>query len=252
VPDPSRRWRELSASPGVVLLDGFHALKHALRFGGRVLLAVTGDRATALRLASSYAPDLARTLADLLVEVPPETYRELAGRAHPTGVAALAEVPAHLDAPAVADPAARRAPLVVLDNPRNLGNVGAVVRLAAGFEASGVLTLGGVDPWHPNAVRGSAGLHFALPVLAGDAGALPAGPLFALDPGGQDIRGLDIPDNALLAFGSERRGLSDGVRDRADVLVAIPMRRDVSSYNLATSVAMTLYHWLLRRPDSAR
>lgn len=229
------------------MLDGFHALKHALRFGGSVLLAVTDDRAAALRLAASYAPDLVPALTGLLVEVPADTYRGLAGRGHPTGVAALAEVPAHLGAPAVADPATRRAPLVVLDNPRNLGNVGAVVRLAAGLEASGVVTLGGIDPWHPNAVRGSAGLHFAVPVMAGDLAALPPGPLFALDPDGGDIRGVDIPDNALLAFGSERQGLSAPLRARADLLVSIPMRGDVSSYNLATSVAMTLYHWLIRR-----
>jgi len=236
-----------------VLLDGFHPLKHALRFGATVLIAVTDDRDAALRLAASLAPDLTGTLAGLLVEVPTETYRELVERPHPTGVAALARVPSYLGASTTGDasttggPAGRGAPLVVLDNPRNLGNVGAVVRLAAGIGASGVLTLGGVDPWHPAAVRGSAGLHFAVPVAAGSVEALPPGPLFALDPAGEDIRGLDIPDDALLAFGSERHGISAALRARSDTLVAIPMRRDVSSYNLATSVAMTLYHWLTHR-----
>src|SRR5690606_19250193 len=63
------------------------------------------------------------------------------------------------------------------------------------------------------------------------------------DPEGQDIRGIELPDDALLAFGSERSGLSPELRARADHLVALPMRPQVSSYNLATSVAMALYHW---------
>ncbi|MFD7096094.1 TrmH family RNA methyltransferase, partial [Streptomyces xanthophaeus] len=137
----------------------------------------------------------------------------------------------------------RLAPVVVLDNPRNLGNVGAVVRLAAGFGATGVVTRGDLDPWHPNVVRAGAGLHYATTVDRVEIATLPAGPLYALDPEGEDIRSLTLPDDALLAFGSERHGISPELRARADHLVSLPMRPQVSSYNLATSVAMTLFHW---------
>jgi RNA methyltransferase, TrmH family len=132
---------------------------------------------------------------------------------------------------------------VVLDNPRNLGNAGAVIRLAAGFGATGVVTTGTLDPWHPTVVRGGAGLHFATAVERLTVDELPSGPVFALDPEGDDIRGTKLPDDAVLAFGSERSGLSADLRARADHWVALPMRPQVSSYNLATSVAMTLYHW---------
>ena len=44
-----------------------------------------------------------------------------------------------------------------------------------------------------------------------------------------------------LAFGSERRGLSTALLDAADARVALPMRDGVSSLNLATAVAATLY-----------
>ncbi|MBX9396475.1 TrmH family RNA methyltransferase [Streptomyces sp. TRM72054] len=234
-------WRRLAGTS--VLLDGFHALKHALRFGAEVPLAVTADREAALALADELAPDVRQTLAALLTEVPESTYASLVPRPHPTAVAALALRPsraAHLRALARTP---RSAPVVVLDQPRNLGNAGAVIRLAAGFGATGVVTTGTLDPWHPTVVRGGAGLHFATAVERLDVGELPPGPLFALDPEGEDIRGLKLPDDALLAFGSERSGLSAAVRARADHLVALPMRPQVSSYNLATSVAMTLYHW---------
>jgi tRNA G18 (ribose-2'-O)-methylase SpoU len=131
----------------------------------------------------------------------------------------------------------------VLDRPRNLGNVGAVVRLAAGFGATGVVTTGDLDPWHPNAVRAGAGLHYATAVARTAPDALPPGPLYVLDPAGRDIRDTGLPDEALVVFGSERHGVSDGLRDRATALVSLPMRPQVSSYNLATSVGMALFHW---------
>ncbi|RAJ66587.1 tRNA G18 (ribose-2'-O)-methylase SpoU [Streptomyces sp. Amel2xB2] len=240
-----RRWRRLA--DGTVLLDGFHALKHAVRFGARVPLALAEDRAAALALAEELAPDLTGTLDGLLREVPRGTLSALVPRPHPTGVAALAV----RDDTAL--PAVRSAPVVVLDEPRHLGNVGAVIRLAAGAGAAGVLTTGTVDPWHPGVVRASAGLHFATCVRRCEPSALPPGPLYALDPEGRDIRGLSLPDDALVAFGSERHGLSDALREHADHLVALPMRAQVSSYNLATSVAMTLYHWMAgKAPEAAR
>ncbi|WP_018547701.1 TrmH family RNA methyltransferase [Streptomyces sp. LaPpAH-108] len=239
--DPLIRWRERAGD--AVLLDGFHALKHALRFGAEVPVAVTTDRKAALALADELAGDLADPLDVLLVEVPATVYATLVPRPHPTGVAALAVRPSREAQLRALARVPRTAPVVVLDEPRNLGNAGAVIRVAAGFGATGVVTTGTLDPWHPTVVRGGAGLHFATAVERLGVDELPAGPLFALDPEGEDIRGTVLPDDAVLAFGSERSGLSAALRARADHLLALPMRPQVSSYNLATSVAMTLYHW---------
>jgi tRNA G18 (ribose-2'-O)-methylase SpoU len=239
--DPVSDWHRLAGA--CVLLDGFHALKHALRFGAEVPVAVAADRDAALALADELAPDVRETLAALLTPVPEPTYASLVPRPHPTGVAALAVRPSREAGLRTLARSPRTAPVVVLDNPRNLGNAGAVIRLAAGFGATGVVTTGTLDPWHPTVVRGGAGLHFATVVERLPVGALPPGPVYALDPEGEDIRALQLPDDALLAFGSERTGLSTALRARADHLVSLPMRPQVSSYNLATSVAMTLYHW---------
>ncbi|MGP3969631.1 TrmH family RNA methyltransferase [Streptomyces sp. 6N223] len=230
-------WRARADAPGAVLLDGFHALKHALRFHADVPLAVAADKPAALELAGTLAPELGDRLAALLEPVTPDELRALVPRPHPTGVAALAvRRPARL--------AEARAPVVVLDEPRHLGNIGAVIRVAAGAGAGGVITTGTADPWHPSALRAAAGLHFATAVERREPGELPPWPLYALDPEGEDIRAVTVPDRALLAFGSERAGLSAALRERADRLLALPMRPGVSSYNLATSVAMTLFHWM--------
>ena len=100
-----------------------------------------------------------------------------------TGVVAIARRPAVDLAKALADE--RPSPVVLLEDPRTMGNMGACVRVAAAADAAGVLTTGSNDPWHPDALRGAAGLHFALPVAAIEA--LPAGdrPLVAVDPEGE-------------------------------------------------------------------
>lgn len=242
--DPLDHWARTAGS--AVLLDGFHALKHALRFGAQVPVAVTTDRAATLALAGELAPDVREALDALLAEVSAASYATLVPRPHPTGVAALAVRPSREANLRALAHTPRSAPVVVLDEPRNLGNAGAVIRLAAGFGATGVLTTGTLDPWHPTVVRGGAGLHFATAVERTEVAELPPGPVYALDPEGEDIRGTKLPDDAILAFGSERTGLSPELRARADHLLRLPMRPQVSSYNLATSVAMTLYHWSAR------
>ncbi len=142
----------------------------------------------------------------------------------------------------------RGAPILLLEDPAHLGNVGAVVRVAAAAGATAVLTSGRHDPWDPAAIRGSAGLHFALPVQKLDRLPDHTGPLIAIDPEGDPLRPDHLPSNAVLAFGSERRGLSAPLLERADRRLALPMQPNVSSLNLATAVAAVLYVWRLSRP----
>lgn len=240
-----RTARELAADPLMVTLDGIHAVKHALRFGAELELLVTTDRAAALGLVAALAPDVAEQVA-AAVTVDPAGPGRLPGVRPDSELVGFARRPTAADGPA--------APTVLLDNPRSPGNLGAVVRVAAGFGAAGVLTTGSIDPWHPAVVRASAGLHFATSVnrvALDDLGLADRGPVLAFDPAGEDLRAVRLPDRAVLAFGSERHGLSPEVRERADFLVAIPMRELVSSYNLATSVAVGLYHWSLDRRSPA-
>jgi RNA methyltransferase, TrmH family len=229
----ARRDRELA------LLEGFHAFKHALRFGAEIIEAVASDPVELERLAAELAPDLSGSLAARVTPVAVEKLAQLAPQAPRAGVVAIALRPRVDVARVLAD--RRHAPLVLLEEPRTMGNIGACVRVAAGADAAGVFTIGGNDPWHPEALRGAAGLHFALPVAAIDA--LPEGerPLIAIDPDGEELVPRDLPPRATLAFGSERYGLSEELLRRADASLAIPMRAGVSSINLATAVAAVLF-----------
>lgn len=221
------------------MLEGFHALKHALRFGAELREAVTCDRPQLERLAAELAPDVAGRLAAVAATVSSEVLAELVPQAPRTGVVAIGE--RRLVSPEAVLAEAREAPVVLLEDPRTMGNMGACVRVAAAADAAGVLTTGANDPWHPDALRGAAGLHYALPVAAVEALPPSDRPLVAIDPGGEDLRPSALPSRAILAFGTERHGLSDSLLDRADARLGIPMRAGVSSLNLATAVAAVLF-----------
>jgi TrmH family RNA methyltransferase len=258
----TQRFRRARRDPELTVLEGFHALKHGLRFGAEIEVAVAVDPAGLDELAAELAPDLAGTLAARVEPIDAAALAELVPQAPRTGVVAIARRPPIDLAAVLADP--RPAPVVLLEQPRNMGNMGACVRVAAAADAAAVLTTGDNDPWHPDAVRGAAGLHFALPV-AGLGETLPAGigtaagddsgapsaagprrPLLALDPAGEDLRPAELPARAVLAFGTERHGLSEQLLAGADARVAIPMRAGVSSLNLATAVAAVLFAVRLR------
>ena len=214
----------------IVVLEGFHAVKHALRFAPALVRRITVTSiSSALALCDALAPDVRELLLALAVEGPVE---------HPTGVQGEADRPPE-DRSVLRQ---RSAPLVLLDDPRHPGNAGAAIRVAAAADASGVALLGTLDPWHPAVLRGAAGLHFALPVLSCSLMEV-AGPVFALDADGEPFPPL--PDDAVLVVGSERAGLSVDTLARADRVVALPMRAGVSSLNLATAVSAALYAWRL-------
>jgi TrmH family RNA methyltransferase len=234
-----------SPAPDLVVLEGFHALKHAFRFGAEVLEAGAVDPEAVVELAQELAPVLTDILTARVRRVDPDQLRESARQPVATGVVAVARRPV-VDVDAVLQEGAGQ--VVLLERPAHLGNVGAVIRVAAAAGAAGVLTTGPNDPWHPAALRGSAGLHFALPVTRIDGLPVTDRPLIAIDPEGLPLAPGLLPPDAVLAFGSERRGLSQALLDRAHRRLAIPMRAGVSSLNLATAVAVVLY---ARRTTSA-
>ncbi len=256
--DLQRIFRGARRDPQLAVLEGLHAIKHALRFGAQVLHTVALAPARLSALAEELAPDVSeRILADAQT-VPAEVFATLAPLAPSTGVIAIARRP-QIDVETLLRDA-QPTPIVMLEAPRDLGNIGACVRVAAAADVAGVLTTGIHDPWDPAALRGGAGLHFALPVTrlgedalervcadggSGDDGAGGRRPLIALDPDGEPLQPERLPARAILAFGAERQGLSPELLARADSRVRLPMRSGVSSLNLATSVAAVLYSWRL-------
>ncbi|HKJ92468.1 MAG TPA: TrmH family RNA methyltransferase [Longimicrobiales bacterium] len=242
----AERFRAARRDPALAVLEDFHPLKHALRFGATVLEVVATEPARIESLARLLAPDLVprlphatRVPADVLAQLTPDPPR--------SGILAIARRPPVAVDALLAD--ARPAPVVLLEDPSRLGNIGAAVRVTAAAGAAGLLSLGEHDPWHPAALRGAAGLQFAVPVARIDALPECNRPLVVVDAEGEPLAPGRLPERALLAFGNERAGVSHALQEAAALRVGIPMRAGVSSLNLATAVAVVLYAWRFGAPD---
>jgi TrmH family RNA methyltransferase len=235
--------RRAQRDPGLVVLEGMHALKHAVRFGASIELIASPEPDGLARLLARVAPDI--ELPATFGAVEPGVWRALTGgRALPSPCLAVARRPV-VDTAAMLTFPAR---LLVLEEPRHLGNTGAVIRVAAAAGLAGVVVVGSTDPWSPTVVRAAAGLHFAVDVVhLGDLDALDAllagsgRPLVALDPDGAPIDEVELPVDAAVVLGTERDGLSEALRARVSSRVAIPMQEGVSSLNLATAAAVLAY-----------
>ncbi|HEY0142380.1 MAG TPA: RNA methyltransferase [Thermoanaerobaculia bacterium] len=129
---------------------------------------------------------------------------------------------------------------VALDGVQDPGNVGTIVRLAAAFDASGVLLLPScADPFGPKAIRSSVGAVLNVPIANVTATELIASglPLFATAMHGSPA---DPPAReAILLFGNEGAGVSEELL-RHSALLSIPMSGRVESLNVASSAAILL------------
>jgi TrmH family RNA methyltransferase len=238
-------FRSARTDPSLAVLEGFHAIKHAIRFGAEFDSVATPDAAGLREFAERLAPDVHAALVRLSVEVPRDVFDQLSPTPPDTGVIAIAR--RHVTSFAEVVALRGGAPIVLLESPSHSGNIGAVVRVAAGAGAAAVVTTGPNDPWNPGAIRGSAGLHYALPVIRTGAAEFGDRDLIAIDPKGDELTSGAISPGAILAFGSERSGLSREFLAKARRRIRIPMQPGVSSLNLATAVAVVLYIWRLSR-----
>lgn len=246
-------------------VEGRQAVRELLLAGNRriheILMVADRDGAEVLE-------DIAELAADQRVPVRAVSPAKLAATARteaPQGVVAHAAPLAEVELDDLAHGGRphggrRGAPpfLLVLDGVTDPGNLGAVLRSAEGAGVSGV-----VLPRHravhvtPTVAKAAAGAIEHLPVAL--AGGLPAA-LSRLSELGIWVVGLDgaaersLFDGLELAagpvamvLGAEGRGLSRLVRQRCDVVVAVPLLGRLGSLNVAAAGALACYEVARRR-----
>jgi 23S rRNA (guanosine2251-2'-O)-methyltransferase len=149
------------------------------------------------------------------------------------------------------DPAA----VLVLDGVTNPANVGMVLRSATAAGLDGVLLpRRGVPAIDPLVVKASAGVAFRAPVLRaataeeGCAALRDGGfAVLGLHASGASLLDAELPRRVALVLGNETDGLSAGVREVCDGLLAIPMEGGVESLNVASAGAVAAFELRRRR-----
>jgi len=224
----------------LAVLEGFHAFKHALRFEAEVVDAVTSDKEILIQLTKKLAPDVLAVVEDKTREVSSEEFIASSPIQIKSGVIAIAKRRFY-DENIIAT---TERMVVWLDNPKDHENIGAIIRLGAGLGAGAVVVSGDMDVWNPGVLRGSAGLHYCVPVISTSKS--PAGfdkRIYVFDDKGEPFEDAKLRHRSILVFGSERHGVSEPIKEQAEAIIAIPMEKGVSSFNLATSVAIGLYYF---------
>lgn len=143
--------------------------------------------------------------------------------------------------------------VVALEQVRDPGNLGTIIRTVDAVGADGVILIDQCcDPFSPEATRASMGSLFAVPVATASKKDFIA---FIKDWKGTaigthlsdtsaDYRKIAYKQPILLVMGNEQAGLSQDLAAALPQLVKLPMKGRADSLNLAIATGVMLYHGL--------
>ena len=139
--------------------------------------------------------------------------------------------------------------IVLLENVKDLGNLGTILRTSVAFGADAVVLYGKecADLYNPKCVRSTVGNLWKIPVVYitdfeelkytfadyDRIATLPRATHF--------LKNCKIDEKAVVMFGSEADGLSDELINFSTKSVKIEMATNVESLNLSVSCAVVLY-----------
>lgn len=230
---------------GLCPLEGVRLIESALDGGARIKAAytcpelLTDDRAQALvaRIKGLGAPVHALTL---------RAFESMSDTQNPQGIAATARVTHY----ALEDISPTGTALYLwLDEVRDPGNLGTMLRTAAAFSVRGVVLLGDcADVYSPKTVRASSGAVFVVPSVAASwddarTWAQEHGICTVATAGCVETAASEpqYPERLAVIIGSEAYGVADDILEASDLQVRIPVADTVESLNAAVAAGIMLY-----------
>lgn len=238
--------RKTREAEGRFLIEGTFHLGEAAAAGAPLDFVLYAEE----QLRGDFAPQL---LADLQAQgvdchaVSTDVMDSIAGKDNPAGLIAIGR---QNYLPLLSFLLSPSSLLIALVEPADPGNLGSILRTVDAVGATGLILLdGGVDAYHPTAVRAGLGAHFWVPLAQASFAEFTA---WARDQGVQlvgssahgsvDYREAPYQRPLALLLGSEREGLSESQRAACDLVVGLPMRGRATSLNLAVAAGILLYH----------
>ena len=227
---------------GLFLLEGFQGLKEVLPHTDLLVeVFATSD-------AMYNHPELFRGIKAPVHEVSDRVMDRIADTRSPQGVVSVVH---QLDVDLELVINDKPQLVAVLDQVRDPGNAGTILRAADAAGADGIVfSKDSVDLYNPKLVRSTTGSLFHLPtVIDADSGNsladLKAAGLqvFAAAGGGKPITEMSnqLADPTVWLFGNEAHGLSQELMELADEVVGLPIYGSAESLNLATAASVCLY-----------
>ncbi len=239
--------RKARESSGEFTVEGVRLVEEALsaQWDARLLLYTAELSARGMSLLET-----ARQQGAEVEEVSPQLLKSLADTGTPQGILGVF---ARHDLPL----AARLDFVVVADNVRDPGNLGALLRSAAAAGVQAVLLPPGTaDAFAPKVLRAAMGAHFHLPLRRFDWDAIarllkPACRVYLAESDeGVPLWQLDLTRPLALVIGGEAEGASPQARALADGLITIPMPGKSESLNAAVAAGVLLFEVVRQRTNS--
>jgi len=209
------------------IAEGGRTLEEAARAGWRASILLVGPDGEGTKLT-----------AERVIRVSNEVLSKVTGRENPQPLLGVfAEPAAGTQGVQQINPSAATRWLM-LEGPRDPGNLGSCIRSADAVAAGGVILVGDTcDPYSVECVRATMGSIFAVPIFR--LSDTDARELLARWPGESAAVAYRAP--AMIVVGTEAEGLSPALRAACRVAVSIPMLGRAESLNLGVAAAITLY-----------
>ena len=225
-----KKYRDMS---GKFLLEGFKAIKEAFDFGIKIETVFVQKSAV-----NKYA-----FLKDFIVETNEAVLKKLSStESAPEAVAVGIKKEYNLKDIKNAQK------IILLENPKDAGNIGTIIRSAVAFCSDGIILYGDhVDLYNPKIVRSTVGNLWKIPVVGVNDFvqlkdyAQNFSRIATLPRSKNNLKNYKPKYPLMIMFGSEADGLSDELIKFSTDSVKIEMSDDVESLNLATSVAVLGY-----------
>ena len=238
--------RKHRSREGAFVVEGIQPVWLAVEAGADIeALVVAPDLLGDSRAAAMVAGQEAA--GTRIVRMTSELFRRLSGRDGPSGLAAIVRARPAVLAELAASPQSLFVALHEIGNP---GNLGTIIRTADAAGATGVILLGqATDPFDPAAVKASMGAVFAVPVaheprpeqFFGWAARHGVTVATTSAQASTNFWAVRYPRPLVFLLGAEGPGLPDGLLERGDLSVRIPMTGTAESLNLAAAAALLLY-----------
>lgn len=211
------------------VVEGVKMVNEAFKFNQKVLYVISTESCLTKLNVGGFPVELCSE----------EVYASITDEKNPQGVLAVIEKPTGLKLPPNDQSA------LLLDGVSDPGNLGTIIRTMVGAGYKNLFLTGDcADVFSPKVVRSSMSGIYHVNIFCLEreqAREQISLPIIIADMRGEDVFKLTPPKNFCLVIGNEAHGVSNEIREIADLCVKIPMKQEMESLNAGISAGILMY-----------
>ena len=227
--------KKYRSSTGLFLLEGFKPISEAYASGIEIQIVLTDE---AHKEKYNFANEKIKTVNEAVL-------KKLSTTDSPAEAVAVG-----LQRQCPVDGIRKLSKIALLENIKDAGNLGTIIRSAAAFGIEAIILCGDcIDLYNPKVVRSTAGNLFKIPIIKLDSiknlrEIFPEKVFIATVVNHDEIlqpEQIDFSKPFILMLGSEAEGLTNEAINTSDIKTTIPISENVESLNLSIAASVLFY-----------